>query len=52
LPSFTPSPQDTHVPGPDPKQMLFAQSALVAQCFLSAHGLHEPPQSTSVSVPF
>jgi hypothetical protein len=52
LPSFTPSPHETHVPGPEPKQMLLVQSALVPQCFVSAQGLHEPPQSTSVSVPF
>jgi hypothetical protein len=52
LPSFRPSPHDTHVPGLEPEQMLLEQSALVPQCFVSAQGLHEPPQSTSVSVPF
>jgi hypothetical protein len=53
FPSFTPSLQETHVPGPVPKQSLFVQSAFTEQCFRSAHLLlHEPPQSTSVSLPF
>jgi hypothetical protein len=33
LPSFTPSEQDTHVPGLVPKQKEFAQSAFAMQCF-------------------
>jgi hypothetical protein len=53
FPSFTPSMQDTQVPGPLPKQSLFVQSVLALQCFLSAHFGHVgPPQSTSVSCPF
>jgi hypothetical protein len=53
LPSFTPSMQETHVPGLDPKQRLFAQSVFNLQCFLSRHLGHAvPPQSMSVSVPF
>jgi hypothetical protein len=43
---------DTHVPGRYPKQYPFAQSAFTAHCFWSPHGGHDPPQSTSVSVPF
>jgi hypothetical protein len=59
LPSFAPSMQETQVPGLDPKQRLFLQSVLFAQCFWSAHVLlplaaevQLPPQSRSVSVPF
>jgi hypothetical protein len=33
LPSFTPSVQDTQVPGLAPKQNEFVQSAFAAQCF-------------------
>jgi hypothetical protein len=53
LPSFTPSMQDTQVPGPLPKQSLVVQSVLTLQCFLSGHFGHVgPPQSTSVSCAF
>jgi hypothetical protein len=33
FPSFTPSVQDTHVPGLVPKQNALAQSAFAMQCF-------------------
>jgi hypothetical protein len=48
-----PSAHDVQVPGPLPKQKLFAQSAFAEQCFVSAHFVEQvPPQSTSVSLPF